>query len=753
MLATPGNTRFIQSTVSPLGVDPYAELYSPGGLGGPTDSDYYPVANGPAQTNQTADEIRWTKCVDSLWKYEDLCFRPILSKIMAAWAQYNNLYDSDMEKDDWQSKKATPFMFITLERLAGAFVQFIEQKPGWFQGESSVPPMQLFVDLMTKFLGWWLSHPMVDFFSKFEEMIKSGIMTGHIHVTITVEQDGVQLMEGSTTDSSKGMGDFVDSLWKTLSPFLQNQGSAGEFSGLDSKEYPFIANPSMPRLCFTIIPTASVRLDSTGRERYKMWKTIMGVGEFIQTAGARGWNMQACYDSIGGHSMFFDQEMNNRAMQQGIARSQENPMHMVELLHFEGDLHDPTTGEPLFQKEYMVVANGRQIIYKGKMPFWDGQSIMVSAPFIKNPNAVYGKSFLPESVDMMDVRHDLMNVLLDYVRKVLQPPLQVDRSVLSDTALTDNNFTMYPNKVVWIRGNGAPNPQAITPVQTPDLPTGFWQFLQHFQQNQQEMTGMSQELMGAPRTRIRTTGMEQDAREAQAGKFLEAIWSGIERRLLQPLLRLACLRLLQYTEDGMWSAWVKGMKTNILPSGKPTTDPNVLAMWSSQLDKCAAWDAHTRFKYLGGFFVWKVSIFNNLSQRQAEIEKITMLLNVGSKIPGFFQSLKIPFWVEKLVTAFGWDPSECMVLDNLPAPNAEALDMLDPNSAFNAIMGGGMPGPMDNSGSGGQNGLGAFAAMLNAPPQPPLAAPAPPFGSTFPGGPISPSPGPITMPPGGGGAP
>lgn len=61
-----------------------------------------------------------------------------MAKIMASWFQYNNIYESDANKDSWQSKKVTPFMFLTAERLAGAMVQFIEQRRGWFEAEAHV---------------------------------------------------------------------------------------------------------------------------------------------------------------------------------------------------------------------------------------------------------------------------------------------------------------------------------------------------------------------------------------------------------------------------------------------------------------------------------------------------------------------------------------------------------------------------------------------------------------------------------------
>lgn len=742
-------TRFLQSAVLPEGVNPYPDLGvpSPGGLGAPNNNDYYPAATGINDSSSTADEIRQLKCVETLWQYEDLCFRPIQQKILAAWAQYHNIYDSDVDKDEWQSKKATPFFFISLEKLAQAFVQFIEQKPGWFKGEASLPPLEIFTDFVTKWLEWWLKHTCIDFFSKVEDAIKQALITGHVHVAVTVEKGGIPITSLSQASSQQDQNLFVDSLWKELSPFLQSEGT-----GPSSSEFPFIASPDMPRLCIEIVPTTSVRLDSTGRNRYKMWKTLMGLGEFLQTATERGWDLEACQLSIGGHSRFFDQELNYRAMQGGVVRSQESTMHLVELLHFEGTLHDPSTGEPLWEgKKYMVAANGRKIVYKPtESPFWDGEGLLLSAPFISNSGAVYGKSFLPESIDMMDVKHDLHNILLDYIRSSLQPPRQVDKSLLADTAFLEGDYSLYPNRVIMVRGNGQPV-DAIRPVSQPDLPPGFWQYLQFFSQAQQESAGISQELMGATPSRLRQTAMEQSGREAQAGKYLEGVWAGFERRFLRPFLRLCHLRLLQFVPDNMWSCWVRGMKGNILPSpgGKPvSTNPQLITTFQDQINKCADWDCETRYRYFGGFFSWDVSIFNNLYGREGEIEKCTMFLKTIAGVPGGLQAIRLPYFLRKLVEAFGWDPYEALSLDLLPVPDQSALETLDPQAIVSSLVSPGSAPSDDNS----PQDPGAFArwvATNGLPPFPPQGAPGMPPSPAPPQG----NPGQIgaglpTMPPG-----
>ena len=750
MITAPGNTRFIQSSVQALGT-PYPassqDIY-PGGMGAPNNNDYYPVANGTANSTQSSIQLRWIRCADLLWQYEDLAFRPIMQKILAAWAQYNGLYDSDVDKDAWQSKKSTPYFFVMLERFAQSWVQFIEQKPGWFKGDATIPPMQLFTDLNTKHLSWWLHSPHTQFFNKFEEAVKSAWITGMAHMTITVEKGGVPLRNQPEFNNPGESQLFQDSIWKSLSSFIgQDQNGKGP----DPDEFPFVTNPNMPRLCFEVIPTAHVRLDSSGRKRFKMWKTIMGVGEFLQTAEARGWDLQACHECIGGHSRQFDQEMNYRSMQMGTTRHQEAILHTVELLHFEGSLHDPQTGEPLFQKCYMVVANNRQVVY-GPMPLchWDGESVMVSAPLCQVSGGVYGRSPLTESIDMMDVKHDLNNVLLDYIRMTLQPPVQIDKSILADTAFEDSQFALYPHRVIRIRSNGAAGADAIRFVSHADLPVGFWQYMQWYQQQVQESTGMSSELMGAPQTRLRQTGDEQSRREAQAGKFQEGMWAGFERRFLSEVLRISNLRLLQFEPDNMWQAFIRGFKSSILPApaapgGQPTPvspDSQVAPAWAAQIEKCAQWDAWTRYKYMGGFFTWRIDIFNNLSKRETEIEQITMFLNTAAKLgPQVFQIINLPFFVRKLASAFGYDESEALHLSALPMPNIGAFDNLDPASMMATLLGGEANTP-DQQGGGA---LGQYAGMM-AEPQPNQTPPGTgQIGPNLPSWPI----GPPTSPPGG----
>lgn len=603
----------------------------------------------------------------SLWRYEDMVFQPNQKKIDTAFRQYNNRYTADDARDEGQSCKVAPTVFMTVERLAAALVRPIDQSPGWFQSKSVVPQWQVFLNLNREYLSFWLNHHLVDFESVAEEAAKMGAITGHMHVMVTMERNGVAIMKSSdlpeeTQDPENAFQDF--------NPF----SSLGSYAPSGMKDAPFVTNPNLPRLKFTVLPTSFVRLDSSGANRYKMWRTYVGIGEFLKTARERGYDMDACLRAIGKRGEFFDQNQFRRYNQQALVRNQESPHNVIELLHFEGDCHDPVSGEgPLTDKEYFVIASDCELVLRPvKMPFWDQMSVMVSAPFVKAPGAVYGKSPITEAIDVFDLRHETDNMMYDYLGKILNTPIQIDQDVLFGGAFREDE-PLYPNQKIRISGKGNPNIHAVKPVQWPDLPPGFWQYLQYIQNQQAENTGMSNELSGLPRPRGRMSVQELKGKQQDGGTLMNNIEAGIERRLLTPLLTVAYQRLLQFTPLPVWRTWIKAMSKALLPETEQIP-PQMRQQWLQQLDLVAEWSPEERFKKLGSFYTWEIKLYNNAEDRQAEIEAATYYLNVLSKFPQGLQVVNLPYILEKITTAFGWDPERALKKEVVPLPRTD-LDL------------------------------------------------------------------------------
>lgn len=714
----PASTRFIGDQPDPAG-DAFVQqpLEDPLNVLNQPDSQAYEV-------NPKIQKL--IKASRDLWLYETQIFEPVRRKIDATFEQYNNRYRDDESKDEGQSRKVMPQVFMTVERMAAAFSKFIEQKSGWFESEGIVPTMQVFLNLNRTYLDFWLTHDRVDFFSVYEELVKSGLLTGQMCVMVTVEQDGIPVMTPTLQDTDGAdAASPEDDIYRFFDPFKAS-ADLGTFSPSGLEEAPFMTNPNLPRLAFTVVPSSLVRLDSSGANRYKMWRTYMGIGEFLDTAVKRGWDMSACLRAVRKKGVYFDENDARRWREQNLNRSQESGNNIIELLHVEGSIHDPIDGEgPLTRKEYHIIANDVEMVLPPvPIPFWDGESVMVCAPFVKASGAVYGKTPIGEAADVFDERHETHNMLLDYITKVLNTPIQIDRDVLSAQSLREE-VLLGPNVKIEIQGKGNPNAQAVKPVQWPDLPTGFWQYLQAAQTEQSEMTGMTQELMGSPRTRGRITGMEYQTRQSESSSLLGNIFGGLERRLLKKVLRISYLRLLQYTPDHVWKTWVMSMSKSLVPDNEKV-DPAIKKAWMDALNTVAGWSKQERFKYLGSFFTWKIKMYSTMNERQMEIEKGTFLLNVLGKTPGALQAVKLHKIIERIVIAFGWDPEQVMDKSTLPLPRAD-LDLdARPDMALNTGQGGEPLQVPDLSGGAMQD----LNSQMNSLPG----------GSTFPGGPTGPAP-------------
>ena len=271
------------------------------------------------------------------------------------------------------------------------------------------------------------------------------------------------------------------------------------------------------------------------------------------------------------------------------------------------------------------------------IPFWDSQPALVSAPFMKVANAVYGKSPMTENTDAFTSRHDLLNLIMDFFEKSLRPPYELETDKLHpDDRHIDS---IYPGQVLRIQRNSASQDPVIRPVSTGDLPTGFWQFLQFFQNTFSEFTGMTPELMGQVRSRGRTTANEFNARMAESGQLMAEIYKGIEEDFLSPTLNLIFMRTLQFMPQEMWAALLMTRKSEIIDSKTP---PEVAAKWETELRKAALWTPVERYTRLAGFFRFTPKVYSNLMERQAMIEQITYTLQTAGRIPQALGAIRIP---------------------------------------------------------------------------------------------------------------
>ncbi len=697
---------------------PYRNPNSPPGIG-----------DRPSAPDSEAD-YDIVMSIKSVWVHEDKIYAPIQKRSEQAYRLYNNTYDSDLSKDDWQSRMKLPYTFMTVERWTASLIQMLEQGSSWLETESVVPQLQMYHNLAKRLVLYILGHDKVKFMSVFREAVKTGLLSTMMHLMINYEQDGVPVRTAPLDGAENTFG-----IPSALSEFMQ---TSQDPQTQKAAKYPFIPNPLMPQLKLTLVPSSMIRLDSSGQNRYKIWKTRLSVADLRATASDRGYNVDAVEAAIS--RVMSPEEIQGRWRQRnetGLnSGTPEFSFQEVELTHFEGTLDNPLEMKRIFKRKYCVICNEQVLLQPTDSPFWDAESAIVSAPFIQQPNSPYGKSPIVESVDGFYMRHEFNNNLVDYLVRAMNPPYEVDEDVMSHSQSVEN-LVLYPGKRISINAQGNPNAHVIKPVAQPDLPSGTWQYMQYWQQQMSEITGMAQEIMGMPKQRQRTSGMESQARRAEAGNWLAFVFSDIEDQFLSKVLRLIYLRTLQFIPDEMWKAWVTSNIPVLLPDSEQIA-PELKQKWVEELTKCASWTAQERFMFLGGYFKFKIRIFSSMAERQTEIEKGTFLLNVLSKFPQGLQELNLVQILIYIVRAFGWDTELVVNKSRLPVPDAQLGPEFSPDALLEKLKNGGAPQGEDlQPPSIEPTFLDTFSQMMQPPSQ--GMHPMQPMGPGGPSGPGAPS--------------
>lgn len=666
-----------------------------------------PSTTGHEDRNEDIHTQALLEAFKKVWDIEDLRYTPIKNRTLAAWHLYHMTYEKNIDAD--QSDKRYPAAMMLVERIASQFMRMIDSTPNWFQPVALIPQQQVLYNLVKRFVRCITDkrdNQNHEFWAMIEEAFKSGIISGQLVAQIVpMEDDQKLLVKKSEQDT-----EWFDML-SILNTFVDNPDKKG------SK--PFIPNPSIPRLSLSTLPAENFLLDSTNHGRYRMWTQLVPVATVFDQAEAKGYDIEALRRAkqkrAGGIS---DSNKYTLYTREGMGVDTNPPEGMIRLHFFEGTLHDPVRGAVLFTNKIMVMANGCEIVLPPtEIPFWDGGFSTIHGKFISPPHSVYGKGLLSENADNLDVKNDVINRLLDWVRAVLNPGYEEDQDKLDEEELR-NPRGMFPGRIVRTRDtNGQPVYRTITPG---ELPQSFWNVFQVLDSYSQTSDGTNGMMAGGTRTRGRITADEFNTRQADSSTLFWGIFQGLERWLAE-VLRVYFLRTLQYTPDRVWSDWVKIEAKALIPPG---TAPEIAAQWNKMFETVAGWDAETRYRLLGGHFSFSVKVFSALAERQAEIEKITFMLRQLGTVPGAVQTLQLAKVMLKMVEAFGWDPEEVMNPNVIPIPDT---DLLPPSPTDT---GGGVPedDSLDLS-DGAMQALTMGAAPMMPPNQP----------APIPGGPRQPS--------------
>ena len=340
---------------------------------------------------------------------------PIEEKARRCWRLYHSDFtENDAEKDDWMSKRAFPIMFMTTERFVSNFSKLREQNPNWFEVQALMPGQQVFYNLCKRWNQAMLDHYDVRFSNIEKDFLRNGLITAQTAVMVTFNVDDTPIVSGREASAPE------QPLFTDITSLFSDQLAGGAPPASENK-FPYIPGPNMPRLHLQTVDPTHLWLDSiTGKEQYKIWETILSVGEFLKEAEKLGYDLEKCKRAARAGmpsriADWIDDEQKNVTQdytKMGNTR--------VLLTHFEGTLTCPSTGAIIVDKKYFVMCNEVELVLAPvDTPFWDKKPAIVAAPFIKVANATYGKSPLTENVDAFLTRHDLLNLIMDFFQRSL----------------------------------------------------------------------------------------------------------------------------------------------------------------------------------------------------------------------------------------------------------------------------------------------------------------------------------------------
>jgi hypothetical protein len=196
----------------------------------------------------------------------------------------------------------------------------------------------------------------------------------------------------------------------------------------------------------------------------------------------------------------------------------------VEILEFEGDIHDTLNGKMLTRKRITVVDRS-YVAMEEDIPSWFGKSYKLHCGWRSRPDNLYAMGPLDNLVGMQYRVDHLENAKADAMDLAIHPPLGVAGNV--------EEFSWGPGEVIDMGDDGqivelGKSLQAVIAAQN-DIESMLFKM--------EEMAGAPKQAMGI-RTPGEKTAFEVQALENAAGRIFQEKVNNFEINLLEPALNM-----------------------------------------------------------------------------------------------------------------------------------------------------------------------------------------------------------------------
>lgn len=194
---------------------------------------------------------------------------------------------------------------------------------------------------------------------------------------------------------------------------------------------------------------------------------------------------------------------------------------LVELLEFEGDIHDSETGD-LLRNHVITVIDRTHVLRKAPNPSWMGKGYKVHAGWRNRPDNLYAMGPLDNLIGMQYRIDHLENLKADLFDMTAFPPI-VEKGIVPD-------WEWEPNARVQIDEAASIE---LLKVEAGGLNADFQ--IQRLMDLMEEMAGAPKQAMGQ-RTPGEKTAFEVQSLENAAGRIFQEKVTNFEIEVLEPLL-------------------------------------------------------------------------------------------------------------------------------------------------------------------------------------------------------------------------
>lgn len=620
--------------------------------------------------------------LDSLFEYEKQVRSLHQADWDRSWDRFHNWWNFS-GKADWQSKRGIPVYSTLALKFAWEMIKPIALAGGkWFEATTPYDPYRQFVDVMRDFVWDRLNtngaNPENDFMTILHDSMLYAALCGNCYVlclpgdadridygALVGKDPFAEDEEDDTSLEALGLEDLPSLTGESdLPPLGGGLPADDDILTLDElDEFQIRWECINPRCVFN-------DTGHPGKPTYRMWFDELTPWEFRDMGEKFGWInidevIQGASESGGQGPRGSD---GNRQAKEAKETSTPRKHRTIKLCHFIGTLPDPETGEAMFRDQYCAWANGFLVSPPDSLGLWHKKIPIVHGFMVRVPGSNYHKSLLVDSLDSQEGRVELLNLLIDYLMQVINPPTEVDYDQLHPSfGAAQLKGGVFPGKVFHLNKMGR-SYAAVNRTAFPDIPAGVWQGLSFYKTEFSEGAALA-ETGAMPRTRNRISKTEFQERQAASGGIWQKIFSDVERFLIASLLHQSYLLYLQGTPQRIWSAWWNDRADRIDPPGQeqpvegqpPSTQvaPEDKA-FAAKLRMVATWDPKMRWKKFAGAFRFQTDIYTASASRADKFEKIQVMNQMSAENPYFASRVRQHKLAEQVVLALEENPEEML---------------------------------------------------------------------------------------------